>query len=221
MSNLEPSTKPKKTSGCLKAILIIGVFAFLGFIFDKCDEEFKPTTTVAVASADNDSATVPSGPKIDSVKIAQLKPLFSEKKDEFEGTVFVQPRKKPQYRNQNGMYAYFSRNGDQVGNFRFVIQYFGEDWLFINTVKFNIDGKTFVYVSPKWDRDHDTKVWEWSDQSVTYIDLALLEAIAEGKSVRYRLIGTQYSSDKTLSDAYKKSIKNTLEYYRALGGDFD
>lgn len=204
-----------KKNGCLKIVLIGFIsLLILGFLAKQCSG-----TTVENSSTDSSVDNNPVS-KADSVKAKSLKGLFNEKKDEFEKSTWIIPKNKPPYQNQNGAYCYFSKEGNEVSNFRFVLQYAGDDWLFINNVKFNIDGSNFEYSPTDWNKDNETTVWEWSDQQVSKSDLELIRAIANGKSVKYRLEGSQYSSDKVLSAKYIQSIKNTLDYYEALGGQF-
>lgn len=207
----------KRTSGCLK-VGIIGFFSLLVLWF--MARQCEPTTSASVSESDSTIVVRDAPAKVDSAKIKELAPLFREKKDEFESNSWVQPKVMPPYRNQNGMYLYFAKSGSNVSNLRFVIQYYGDDWLFVNSVKFNIDGQNFDYYPDSWDKDNDADVWEWTDQRVESEDLPLLRAIANGKSVKYRLVGSQYVSDKTLSQKYINSIKNTLAYYEAQGGTF-
>lgn len=219
-----PAPNPKKQNGCMKALVIgVAVVLVLYFMGKACTPDGS-AESVENLSIEADSSALALGPTasttVDSAKIKDLKSLFTEKKDEFTQTVWVQPKARPQYRNQNAVYAYFEKSDNSVNNFRMVVQYAGEEWLFVRSVKFNVDGKTYDYYATKWDRDNDTSVWEWSDEQVSKTDLPLLTAIANGKVVKYRLVGDKYHEDKTLSEKYKTSIKNTLNYYSAQGGKF-
>ncbi len=224
--NPKSQAQKQNRKGCKKAFLII-LFVFLGFVLigvlvDSFSDDKQKVNSVhdPVIITDSSTVNLVSIPGLDSVKMKELSPLFKITKDEFEGHSWVQPKAKPQYRNRNAAYAYFAKDETGVSNFRFVIQYAAEDWLFINSVKFNIDGQTYDYYTSDWERDHHSEIWEWSDKQVSAADLPLIEAIANGKSVKYRLNGRQYYKDKVLSENYKKSIKNTLAYYRAMGGKF-
>ena len=158
---------------------------------------------------------------VDSVKAGKLKPLFVENKDEFEGYTWVQPKSRPIYRNQNGFYCYFQKSKDnKVSNLRFVGQYEDEDWLFINHVKFNIDGVVWDYTPNKVNQDNDSRIWEWFDDDVNSSNALLIEAISNAKVVNVRFIGRQYHDERKMSKNNIQSIRNTLEYYKALGGKY-
>lgn len=162
-----------------------------------------------------------SGGSIDSIKIKELKPFFREKKDEFEGHSWVQYKTIPQYRDQNGFYCYFEKSQDnKVSNLRFVGQYLAEDWLFITRIKFSIDGKVWDYTPNKMNNDHDTRIWEWFDDEVDSYNSDLVNAIASAKEVKVRFIGKQYHDERRISKENIKSIQKTLEYYKALGGEY-
>lgn len=160
--------------------------------------------------------------KIDSVTVKKLKPKFKEKTDKFDsrGITWVQHNFTPKYRNQNGFYCYFAKKGDYVDNFRFVWQYLADDWLFVEKIVFLVDNVPYDYHPINTNRDNDSDIWEWGDEQVKENEKALIEAIAKAKSVEVRFIGKQYTDDKKMSSNTIKSIKETLEYYKALGGKF-
>ena len=158
--------------------------------------------------------------------IAKMKPLYREKKDEFSTSTFYIPKKAPMYRNRNGVYCYFgSEDGVTQYNFRFVYQYYADDWLFIRSLIFNIDGD-IITVTPKMETDcgDGGKIWEWCDENVNYnsagIDEDFILKIANAKSVKVKMNGSQYYDTRTLTAEQIKSIKDTYDYYVAMGGKF-
>ena len=157
-------------------------------------------------------------------KIASLKPLFNEKKDEFQDNAWVEPKTAPAYRNRNGVFCYFALKNGVAENFRFVFQYYADDWLFIRNMVFNIDGENTTIV-PEMDTDcgNGGMIWEWCDESVGKygsLNENFIKKLANAKSVKVKMNGSQYYDTKTLSAAQIKSIKDTYEYYIALGGRF-
>lgn len=182
-------------------------------LVDKLTDNIATNLSKTISNAER-----PKNTKIDSLEIKRLKPLFTEKKDDFEKSSWVQPKARPIYSNQNGAYCYFSKTDSGAENLRFKMQYAAEDWLFVENVRFNIDGEIIDYYTGKWETDHDSKIWEWSDEQVDVVSYITLKKIANAKTVKYRLNGSQYYKDKTLSQSAIKSIKNTLAYYEALGG---
>lgn len=160
--------------------------------------------------------------KIDSSKVKELAPFFKEKKDEFEGYIWIEPKTKPKYRNQNGFYLCFIKTKEGYPtNLRFVGQYTADNWLFIQTVKFNIDGNIWNYNPNDIKRDNNTKIWEWFDDNVESSNASLIEAIAYAKNpIKVRFIGRQYYDERIISKKEIKSILETIQYYKALGGKY-
>ena len=159
---------------------------------------------------------------IDSSKVKELAPFFVEKNDEFEGHFWVEPKTKPKYRNQNAFYLYFMKTKEGYPtNLRFVGQYTADDWLFIQSIKFNVDGYIWDYTPNEIKRDNNTMIWEWFDDNVGSLNAGLVEAIAYAeKPIKVRLIGRQYYKEKTISKKEIKSFLETIEYYKALGGKY-
>lgn len=156
--------------------------------------------------------------KVDSSEINRLKPLFKSKTDEFspDKNVWITPLVSPKYRNMNGTYCYFSQN-----NLRFVFQYHDDDWLFIRKLQFLIDDVAFEYIPVEIKRDNDrTGITEWFDEQVSFRNNELIEALAKAKKVKIKLIGDNYVDYRTVSAKEILSIKNTLDYYKALGYTF-
>lgn len=172
--------------------------------------------------AEIEAETITSIPKytqeqIDSItnEIKSLSKNFTETTDEFKGTTWIEPKSKPKYRNQNGIYMYFQTKDSKPTNLRFVIQYYADDWLFIKKVWFLIDDKRLDY-ELDFDRDngYGGKIWEWCD--VQCNDPVFLAYILEAKNVRLKLEGTHYFKEKNVSAKELKSMQETIRYYMLL-----
>ena len=158
--------------------------------------------------------------------IAKCANLFTVKTDEFSDKTWVKPKDAPKYRNRNGVYCYFAtKNGVPIQSFRFVYQYYASDWLFIKSMIFNIDGENITIV-PDMETDcgDGGKIWEWCDASVNLgsggVNEEFIKKIANATSVKVKMNGRQYYDTRELTAAQIQSIKNTYEYYLALGGKF-
>ena len=160
--------------------------------------------------------------KIDSAKIKELKQFFRVRKDEFSttGKTWYEPKSAPSYTNRNGLYCYFQTENDMPSNLRFRMQYYSDDWLFFSKVQFSIDGKAYEYVPMDTETDSGDggHIWEWVDESVSESDKELINALANAKSAKMKLIGTQYFDVRNISQDQIKGIKRTLELYQAMGG---
>lgn len=218
--------KKKKGKGCLIAV---GIFVFLiiiGAIFsDGDDGTTSNSDCIATDSTEVVAEDIEQCPAItiDSAKIKELKPFFTEKKDEFKGIVWVEPKSRPKYANANGICTYFALNSDgKPENLRFLIQYHADDWLFIHSYTFLIDGNVYTFSNPDVERDNNSMIWEWSDTGVAQSGevAQILYAIKNAKEVKMRFNGRQYHKDKVLSPKDLKAIQQPIEYFEALGGRF-
>ena len=163
--------------------------------------------------------------KEDSIKVVKLKPFFDEIKDDFDanGGYWIEPKNRPKYTNRNGVYSYFymNKNG-KPSNLRFRFQYYANDWLFIQSLQIKANETVIGYRPQKVESDNgDGMIWEWFDEGIKQNLAAsgVLFNIASAKIVKIRIVGLHYHKDISLSDKQIKSIKNTVEYYRALGGE--
>ena len=158
--------------------------------------------------------------------IARVSNNFIHEKDEFSNTTWVKPKSAPKYTNRNGVYCYFAtEEGKAHLNFRFKYQYYASEWLFIKNMIFNIDDENITIV-PDMERDSGNggMIWEWCDVSVNSNDARIneefIKKIANAKSVKVKMNGSQYYDTRTLTAEQIKSIKEAYEYYIALGGEF-
>jgi len=160
----------------------------------------------------------------DSAQIKTLKPFFINKKDEFDVNKqsWFELKSSPKYRNQNGIYCYFGSENGNVDNFRFVIQYYADDWLFIQKYQFSIDGKAYEFVPNKVDSDSGDGgyIWEWCDQNINSSNVDLIESLANAKEAKIRFVGRQYVQTKVISQKEIRNIKRALDFYKAKGGEF-
>ncbi len=164
--------------------------------------------------------------------IARLSKLYKKKYDEFSDCTWVTPysSSNPNRQGSNTIYCYcyFATRGEVASNFRFVFQYISDNWLFIEDLIFNIDGSNYITTPTTW--KHDVSgglVAEWCDEAVekaqkyeNNINETLIKAICEGKVVKIKMNGSNHYNVITLSSAQKKSIKDTYDYYKLLGGKF-
>jgi len=173
---------------------------------------------------EEDARNFQANAKIDSVIIKDLTKYFRQKKDEFSNNnkIWFEPKSAPQYVNRNGLYCYFHSENGLPSNLRFRIQYYAEDWLFFSKIQFAIDGKAYEYIpnSTETDSGDGGKIWEWSDQALTLDDRELIYALANAKSAKMKIIGSQYFDQKTISQEQIKSIKQVLDLYKAMGGQY-
>ena len=155
-------------------------------------------------------------------QIKELKKKFRIKKDEFDenNLVWYEPKSSPTYRNANGFYCYFGTKNGVPNGLRIVHQYYSDDWLFIRQYKFSIDGKAYSYTPSDMKTDNDNGIWEWSDEVVDSEIKEILNALINCKSAKIRLEGRQYYDTKTITATQIKSIKESIELYKLIGGEY-
>ena len=136
---------------------------------------------------------------------------MSKKFDAFQEITWYQSPSSTKYRNANAFHLYFGVSNGSPAGLRLVIQYFADDWLFINSAKVNVDGVIYTVGSSEWERDNDSDIWEWIDEPLS--DRSLIEAIIKSKSSVIRFEGTQYYDTRTISATQKRALRDVLDAY--------
>ncbi len=223
----------------MRKLLYISALSFIILCMQGCGGSGSVALTkeqqdsIAHAKADSikmaDSIAVIEKAKADSIahivakekeeRIAKISKNFRENKDEFSDFGWVEHKNTTPYRNRNSIHLYFQKdNNGNVQNLRFVIQYEADDWLFIRNMIFNIDGENVRFIPNDMERDNDYgRIWEWSDEPASF-ESDLVEKIANAKTVKVKFNGDQYYDTRTMSSKQIEAFKQTLDYYKALGG---
>jgi len=234
MSNKNPYIKQK--IGII-FILVITVALFVFFFMPIIVKNREATSGEPNKKESNDlkNQDIPNTKEynafisFDSLKIKELLKYFRVEKDEFSSlkeSKYI-PKDAPIYINANGLYcdfdAYDSGSKTPVpNNFRFHFQYFAKDWLFIESLTFNIDDEIFTYTPDKIERDNSGgDVWEWFNDPINSSSKEIVLALAKCKSAKIKINGQQYHEEKTVTKAQIQSIKRTVDFYKAMGGDIN
>lgn len=141
-------------------------------------------------------------------------------KDDFNGIAWYTDKSSTKYRNANDFYLYAGAKKGSNPTLRLVIQYYGEDWLFIEKYLFKVDGYTYE-IDPRYGdvkTDNDSKVWEWFDTKPSKGEIELVKKIIKSKKAVMRIEGSKYIKDVTISSAQKKAMERVLSVYAGLGG---
>ena len=158
--------------------------------------------------------------KNDSLLIAQKKEAleelnnFRKKYDEFNDITFFEDNRTPVYTNRNFIYPYIGKSGDAYW-MKLRFQYTADDWLFIERARIKTDSNNYV-ISGVFERDHNSEIWEWYDETVGEKELEMLEDIANSEITKVRYEGTQYYKDRTLTPKEIDIIKKTIKVYKSL-----
>ncbi|MCX6443042.1 MAG: hypothetical protein NTW43_02550 [Actinobacteria bacterium] len=139
-------------------------------------------------------------------------------KDDVKGNRWYEDKTSYNSYWRNEFYIYTSDSSNPTLFFN--IRYAGEDWLFIDSYFFNVDGETFTF-TPSYgeiQRDNDSSVTEWYNAVATSENIELVQKIMNSKKTIMRLEGSKYYKDVTITAAQKTAIKNVLTVYQGLGG---
>ena len=63
-------------------------------------------------------------------------------------------------------------------------------------------------------------IWEWFDEALSESDKELIYSLANAKSAKMKLIGSQYYNEKVITQVRINSIKTVLDLYKAMGGQY-
>ncbi|WEN16190.1 hypothetical protein PY254_05855 [Rhodanobacter sp. AS-Z3] len=146
---------------------------------------------------------------------------FTKKHDEVQGvTFYFAPGVRMNSTNTYfGLYLAVPDDSDVAG-LRWKFQYGGDDWLFIQSLILNVDGKslpalTFPYGAI--DRDNGSgDVWEWHDEFVQSSSVPLFLQLALAKKVIVRFEGRQYYKDHILTTTEKTGMLKIINAYTAM-----
>ncbi|WP_231424039.1 hypothetical protein [Pedobacter sp. Leaf250] len=219
----------KVNKGCIVQVIVILILGLLVLFYVNRpkDAEIKKENSridsLKEIDANNVSATKKAFlPKVDPEVQKKLKPYFKIKKDEFDenGSIWFIPKTAPSFINANGIFCYFQVVNGKAENFRLKIQYYSEDWLFFNEIKFSVDGKAITYTPGKTETDSGDggMIWEWSDEEIKSDDAHLIEMLASSKISKMKLIGRQYYKIKNITPNQIATINRTLKLFKAYGG---
>lgn len=205
--------------------LFILVMSFLGFIIGGIATYSNKDLAKEIDSLSQDSLKslkkIVDKPKINTDSVVKIfRPDFMFKKDEFNNTIWVEPKNRPKHVDVNSVFAYFELDDDVPKNFRFSVQYTADDWLFIQQIIFNVDGNNFTFIPHKIERDNKDYIWEWCDEPMATSDEEMIKALGNGKSVKMKLDGRQYYKVRPLTQSEICYLKKTYDFYKALGGTF-
>lgn len=153
----------------------------------------------------------------DSATIVRLTPKFRKIKDKFDEKMWYKSKTAPQSLQKSYVYLSFEASEPRAGNLKMKIQYAGSDWVFFEYVHFYIDGKTYTIDCFETQRDNSAYL-VWESYDFEHPDNSLLKAMYNASSVKVKYEGDDKSSVRTLSEKELKSIKETIDLYKAMGG---
>lgn len=228
ISNISSRTKNNsKAIAFLLSALVVIVIVFVGSSKSCTETSESPIQETALKSSENEISndTVEKYvAKVDSARIKELLPYFTAKKDEFspDDLIWYYPKSAPKYRSRNAIYLYFCTVNGKPRPVRFVVQYYNNDWLFFDELRFSIDGNAYVYEPINKDTDcgHGGMIWEWFDDKLTERECPLIFALCNAENAKMKFIGKKYSDIKHISKQQILDVKRVIELHQAMGGDY-
>ncbi|SHK60471.1 hypothetical protein SAMN05444000_1457 [Shimia gijangensis] len=140
-----------------------------------------------------------------------------KKEDKVEGVTFYSHPNSPKYLNSRStVYLYIGKRSAGQPWLRMKTIYTASNWLFVNNVIAWHDGIKEPLVSGAFDRDHNSDIWEWRDQTPSGYQLEVLRSLANAREAVLRFEGDQYRKDVTLSAGDKKAIREVLLAYDVM-----
>lgn len=157
-------------------------------------------------------------------RLANATQKLRRKHDEMTDVTMFHDRSTPRSLQANNFHIYIAQMGKSKPYLRFQTQYTGDDWLFIENYIIKTETESFT-IEPEYgkvNRDNGySGVWEWYDAFVDDKIYNIISNIIQSKNVRLRYNGKQYYKDRNMSNSEIQGIKNVLDAYEAMGGDFD
>jgi hypothetical protein len=154
-------------------------------------------------------------------RIAKIKPRLRSKYNEFDQIAWIKHETSPKFVNKNGIYLYFGLKDKKPTILRFRIQYYADEWVFIDSYDFSIDGQVYTYYPIEVERDNDNTIWEWLDEPVNQESFKIIKAIINSKSAKVRFKGSQRFDSRVISQAEKNAMADIIDFYRYVHGDMD
>lgn len=186
----------------------------------KIDGAKKQEQEAAAAAEKEKQAEELAKAEAEKKRLADASQKMRLKTDEVTGVTWYKDKTTTTYVNVNSIHLYFGKKEGSSPFLRLVIQYTGENWVFVDSYAIKADDQSFT-ISPKYgevERDNDTKVWEWYDTSVSSAEAAMLNAIIESDKVIIRHQGDTKHYDHIVTKAEKQAMKNVIDAFTAHGG---
>lgn len=161
--------------------------------------------------------------KAEKKRLAQATSKMKKKYDDMNEITWYEDRASGGYTSK--LYAYIGKRENSKPFLRFYNRYYADDWLFIESYKFKIDGETYTITEKEYGEiktnNGSGSIWETLDRRVDSEIFTILKAIANSKSAKIRYNGKDYYKDRTITSSEKRAIRNVFDAYEALGGNMN
>jgi hypothetical protein len=142
---------------------------------------------------------------------------MAQSTDEIKNITWISHKQAPVL--QTYISTYFGSQNQRVGSYplRLKMQYYSEDWLFVNSVVIKADDDVYEMGDLDFERDNSSgSIWEWVDIPIK--DFKMLNRVMTAKRVVIRFNGRQYYKDFIVPDNQLAQIREVHHIWRAMGG---
>lgn len=217
---LDNAKKVAKSGAMKNGYWLLVTLLVLGCDNGKSATERNQKLYGAEASKIREAKNGASKAKSDSGLVAwkAIKSSLKSHYDEFnKGTTYKDPIS-DKLLTKTGLTCYFVlRDNDQVSPLYWNVQYAGENWLFVKSYSFLIDGERDEYTPIEVKRDNASgTVWENSTNLANSLRLPMLQKIADSKVTKIRFNGKDSYDDYTVTSAEKKGLTKMIKAHAAL-----
>lgn len=149
--------------------------------------------------------------------LAKLDKNLKKSTDEIREITWISHKGEPLLSNKMALYFGTEKGSASTYPLRLKFQYYGDDWLFVQSVIVKADDKAFDLGNLDFERDNSSgTVWEWSDEPLS--NRKMLDAVLAAKKVIVRFNGRQYYHDFVLPETQKQAMKDILLAWERYGG---
>lgn len=225
---LYPKLRQRIGSGLISFGLIIAVSG--------CQSLASSSSTSQPASTPSiEASSEPTSPAVSDEEFKRALSHLKTKSDDVDGIKWFLDKNGTWFTNENDFSVYFGCDLEDSKaikericltefkpHLRLKIQYAGEDWLFINSFIFNVDGERDEITPDYGDIKRDNGnglVWEDYDVRMYADQVDLIQRIIKSKKAVLRLEGDMYRKDVTISKSQKAALEHVLTVWRGLKGN--
>lgn len=140
---------------------------------------------------------------------------LSKRRDDLEKTTKYVPFVLDDSQDTNvHLFIFKADNSKPFINMKFL--YSSSKWLFIDSFFIVVDDIKYEFNKTKFQRDHDSKIWEWYIKRAEEKDIEMIEKIIQSKKSTIRFYGQQYYYDHVITNKEKESMQMVLDAFKAF-----
>lgn len=150
----------------------------------------------------------------------ELRPYFKSLRSEFGRDCLV-PRDVTMGHTDNQIYFYFDDNGSTPSELRLRAQYYADDPLSMDHVKFEVNGFDYIFkpTSIQSGKNGKSMYWETFDNALKTSDKDMIYALSHATTASVTFVSSAgINHHIPISESQIKDFYRTLQLYRNMGG---